>query len=109
MYQELDKVIAQPTELNNMIILYTELVTAKLDEYVDKTIASTAFGREGNKFVNYGNDFIYLLGHLLSAYYYSEIQTNAGVTYGETEVYADYGLEAIREYFYMLYMFYFTF
>jgi len=99
MYWEIGKTIEQPTDMNNKIILFTELVSAKLDEYVDKMISDTAFGRTGDKYANLSNDFIYLLGHLLNAYYYMETQINAGETYGEDEVYSDYGLENIREYF----------
>ena len=99
MYTKLNEIIEQSTELNNRIILYTELVGAKIDTYIDDLIANTAFGRAGTIFACKGNDFVYLLAHLLGAYYYSSIQVNAGEIYEEADVFADYGLEAIREYF----------
>jgi len=99
MYTELNKLIEQPTSLNNKIILFVELVAGKVDGYIDSLIASTAFGNSGTAYACKGNDFMYLLVHLLNAYDYSQTQNSAGVTYGETEVFSDYGLEDIRNYF----------
>jgi len=106
MYNILDKIIDQPSELNEKVILYYNYVKDKMDGYTETIISNIIFGKEDHGYVNKGNDFHYLLAYLCIIYYdektYYEVN---GVYRTQEELYDEYDLETKRLYFHKYHQF----